>query len=268
MRIQYASDLHLEFAENSAWLENHPLEAAGDVLVLAGDIGIFGSDDYACYVEHPFWDRFAAQYRQVVVIPGNHEFYGYVDNFKVFHKGRDLGDMVDDWRLDIRPNVRCVYNAVIPLADDIDLIATPLWSRISPHRAAKTEGSVADFYRIKAGGKRLDAARFNREHERCLAFLQGAVAASRAKHIIVATHHVPSHTLTAPEYLGSSIGGAFTVELFDYIEDSPIAYWIYGHSHRNIDDVIGKTRCVANQFGYIGYGEHLTFDPARAIEIG
>ena len=33
-------------------------------------------------------------------------------------------------------------------------------------------------------------------------------------------------------------------------------YWIYGHSHRNINDVIGKTQCVSNQLGYVFSGEH------------
>ena len=265
MKIQYASDLHLEFPENTEWLANNPLRVTGDVLVLAGDIGIFGkAGDIGIfgrsgYGEHPFWDWAAAHYRQIIAIPGNHEFYR-------FH---DLDTMHDGWRRRIRRNnVRCVYNAVIPLADDIDLIATPLWSLIAVEKAKRTERGVADFSRIKWSGNNLDAARFNDEHRRCFKFLKDAVAASRAKHIIVATHHVPSRMLNALEHQGSEIGGAFTVELFDYIESSPIEYWIYGHSHRNIDALIGGTRCVSNQFGYIELNEHRNFDPAKVIEIG
>lgn len=205
-KIQYASDLHLEFWENTRFLENSPLLPEADVLVLAGDMGYLGSDNYA---RHPFWDWAASNYEQVIAIPGNHEFY----------QGYDLGGLHDGWSMEIRPNVRCFYNAVIPLTADIDLIASTLWGHIEPKDAFVTERSVAE---------------------------------SKAKHIVVATHHVPSYELVSPQFMGSPINGAFTVEMGNYIACSPIEYWIYGHSHRNIDKVIGDTRCVSNQFGWLG----------------
>lgn len=254
MKIQYASDLHLEFHDNGSWLKAHPLQVTGDVLVLAGDIGYLNDDNYS---SHPFWNWASDNYQQVVVVPGNHEFY----------KQFDINTMTDSWDMEIRRNVHCRYNAVIPLSDNIDLIATTLWSKIPIQYAFTTERSVSDFYRIMAGGKRLDYSRFNEEHERCFSFLKKAVSESKAKHIIVVTHHVPSELLTDPAFKDSKINGAFTVELFDFIYKSPIEYWIYGHSHRNIDRIIGHTRCVSNQLGYISHGEHLSFNPGKMIEI-
>ena len=37
MRIQYMSDLHMEFAENSRYIKHNEFPVTGEVLVLAGD---------------------------------------------------------------------------------------------------------------------------------------------------------------------------------------------------------------------------------------
>jgi len=39
MKIQYASELHLESRTNRDYLKNNPLLTDGDILVLAGEIG-------------------------------------------------------------------------------------------------------------------------------------------------------------------------------------------------------------------------------------
>ena len=38
MNIQYMSDLHLEFSDNSWYIKHNELPVTGDILVLAGDI--------------------------------------------------------------------------------------------------------------------------------------------------------------------------------------------------------------------------------------
>ena len=71
----------------------------------------------------------------------------------------------------------------------------------------------------------------------------------------------------SPEFKDSPLNGAFTVELGSFIANSPIEYWIYGHSHRNIDKIIGNTRCVSNQLGYVSGNEHHSFDKGKYIGI-
>ena len=132
---------------------------------------------------------------------------------------------------------------------------------------ALTGDGVADFYRIVYGENLLRYSNFNSEHQRCLDFIKKSVSASHAKHKVVVTHHVPSYQLVAPEFQGRRINGAFTVELADYIADSGIDYWLYGHSHRKIDKTIGTTRCLCNQFGYVSHNEQLSFDRGKIIEV-
>ena len=254
MKIQYASDLHLEFSENWRILRQEgPMDVRGDILVLAGDTGYLGDDNFST---HPFWDWASENYQQVIICLGNHEFYKYYD-LSTMHEGL-VGE--------IRPNVHYYYNGVVRI-ENTDFIISTLWAHIDLEDASITERGVTDFHRILYGDNILTFSDFNQEHQRCLDFIKRSVAESKAKHKVVVTHHVPSFQLMSPEFSGSRINGAFTVELADYIADSGIGYWIYGHSHRNIDKTIGTTRCVSNQFGYAFHMEHHSFDREKMIVI-
>lgn len=253
MKIQFASDLHLEFADNWRYLRRKPLEVVGDILILAGDIGYLGDDNYAT---HPFWDWASENYRQVLACMGNHEFYKYFD----------IATLEDGYCIDIRPNVKSYYNGVVHI-DDVDIILTTLWSKIPLSEAYYTEQVISDFHRILYNGELLTFADFNREHDRCLTFLKNAVSNSRIHKKVVVTHHVPSFRMQCPKFADSRANGAFIVELEEYIGSSDINYWIFGHSHYNVDIQIGKTRCVSNQLGYVFHNEHTTFNPRKHIII-
>ena len=155
----------------------------------------------------------------------------------------------------MRPNIKCYYNAVIHLSDDTDLIVSTLWGHIEAQDAFATERSVNDFYRIKDNGVVISSEQFNKEHDKCRAFIEKAVGASKSTHIVMARLHVPSFELVSPDFMGSPINGVFTAELGNFIAYSHIDYWIYGHSHRNIGKVIGQTKCISNQLGYVSHGE-------------
>jgi hypothetical protein len=209
--------------------------------------------EYALYAD--FWDYVSANFRETIVAIGNHELYTYFD----------LADIADGLVSTIRPNVKVYYNAVVQI-DNVDFIVSTLWSKIPIVNAYITEKGVNDFYRIMYKGKRLSYNIFNEEHERCLDFIRRGVACNAQnaeRKTVVVTHHVPSFELSSPDFAGSRINGAFTTELGDYIADSKIDYWIYGHSHRNIERTIGSTKCVSNQLGYVSHNEHIDFDSGK-----
>ena len=119
MKIQYMSDLHMEFQENSRYLKNNELPVTGDVLVLAGDI-FYLRDKVAPLTK--FWKWASENYRQVLIVPGNHEYYNYSD---VMERGLQ-------WRWMFRKNVGYYQNQVVRI-DDTDFVLSTLWSRINPN---------------------------------------------------------------------------------------------------------------------------------------
>lgn len=252
MTIQYASDLHLEFRENKEFLKNNPLQPVGDVLVLAGDIVPFAVmemyKDFFSYVS----DSFAATYW----IPGNHEYYGF-----------DLAKKFGVLNEKIRNNVFLVNNTSV-IQNDVKLIFSTLWSKISPINEWQIERNMSDFHVIKNGKFRFTAQRYNELHAESVALLEKELAAETNLKKVVATHHVPTLIHYPEQYKGSMLNEAFAVELFNLIETTTPDAWIYGHSHSNTPDFeIGKTRMLTNQLGYVSLGEYQQFNSNKTITL-
>ena len=254
MTIQYASDLHLELTPNARYVRSNPLDVTGEVLVLAGDICNLMGTTLPC---NEFWEWVSANYREVLIVPGNHEYY---QNYDVLADG-------DSWSREILPNVHYHQNKVVRI-DNVDFILSTLWSHIRPENEFVVEQGMYDFRQILYNGRRFTPTYFNSEHEKCLDFIKRSVAESTAERIVVVTHHLPTMAVVAPEHKSSLLNSAFATELGDFIADSRIDAWIFGHSHANEEAIIGNTRLICNQFGYIYYHEHLKgFDGRRYIEL-
>lgn len=254
MKVQYASDLHLEFYDNSVFLARGPFKVSGDILVLAGDT--LPLIEFESYKRHRFFDWCADNFRETFLIPGNHEYYH-----------NDIGMYPDEWSLHLRDNVT-MYENVSVVVDDTEFILSTLWSHIPMSKWLTLKKGMSDFSLIKYNEKPFTATPYNKLHERDLAFIKKAVAESKAAHKVVVTHHVPSSLLVAPEFKNSSLESGFTVDLTDYIASSDIDLWVYGHSHRSIERIIGNTRMASNQIGYVSYGEYgKNFSGDRSVDL-
>jgi predicted phosphohydrolase len=252
MTIQYASDLHLEFPENKTFLRANPLQAVGEVLLLAGDIVPFSVMDQHKDFFSFLSDNFAATYW----IPGNHEYY-------YFDAATKCGVLNEK----IRSNVFLVNNTSV-VHDDVKFIFSTLWSKINPANEWQIERNMSDFHVIKYGNFRFSAQRFNELHADSMIFLKQELATNAATKNVVVTHHVPTFMNYPQKYKGDILNEAFAVELFDLIEATSPNYWIYGHTHGNTPDFeIGKTKLLCNQLGYVKYGEHSMFDTKISFNI-
>lgn len=252
MKIQYASDLHLEFPENTLYMERHPLIPAADVLLLSGDISVINEK----YDRHPFWDKVSNDFKQTIVVCGNHEFY---DRY-------DVGYLSEGCIRTIRPNVKLYHNAIVPIGE-VDFILTTLWGTIPWDDAHIVQQRVADFSRIKRNGGPYLVLDFNELNSEARRFLADAISHSGRKKVVM-THHVPTMLCCSDDFKRSPINDFFVTEMHDFIYDNPIECWIYGHSHRNMSEVnVNGTRLVCNQLGYVGSKEQIGFDNSAVIEI-
>ena len=253
MKIQYCSDLHLEFPENATFLKSNPLNPAGDILILAGDIVPFAVMDK----QPDFFDYLADNFETTYWIPGNHEYY---------HS--DISERSGTLNEKIRSNVVLINNQSIKL-NNTKLIFSTLWSYISPSSEWRIKKNMSDFHVILYQGQRFSPDVFNQLHMESKAYLVSTLQDKEEDcETIVVSHHVPTLQNYPERYSGSMLNEAFVVELSDLIIDSGINYWMYGHTHANTSDFeVGKTHMLTNQLGYVEYNEHQYFDIAKTITI-
>jgi predicted phosphohydrolase len=253
MNIQYCSDLHLELSENTKWLKANPLVPVADILVLAGDIIPFTEMEQCA----DFFSFLSDHFKTIYWLPGNHEYYG-----------SNITQRSGGFREAVRPNVFLINNQAEQIDNNITLIFSTLWSHIGPAAEWDIARAVTDYRSIMQGDERFRPLHSNRLHHECRQFIEQVVADATTANIVVATHHVPTFMYYPKQYKGSVINEAFATELYDYIEQSPITAWIYGHHHSNNPEfMISNTRMLTNQLGYVRRREYYGFRKDAIITL-
>lgn len=243
MNIQYCSDLHLEFAQNSKYLKTNPLRVCGDILILAGDIVPLHDE----FLNDPFFSFISSEYKQVYWVPGNHEFYY-----------KNISDYSPSYNIQIHKNINIVNNISL-VYDGIQFIFSTLWSNIRNTNEKFIEQRVSDFDCITNNGNKFRVADYNKLHSESLRFIKDSIQGKPDK-VVVVTHHVPSKRCNTHAHRLSLINEAFCVDLTEWIKTSNINFWIYGHNHNNQKPLfVGKTIMLTNQLGYVMLGEQNNF---------
>jgi predicted phosphohydrolase len=253
MKIQYCSDLHLEFWENRNFLKENPIVPSADILILAGDVMLFSE----LYQHKDFFDFLSKNFKAVYWVPGNHEYY---------HSSMD--GRVGTFREQIRDNV-FLLNDTVEIIDNVRFVFSTLWSFIGKEAEHEIWHSLNDFRLIKVGKKKLTPEVYNKLHLEAKEFLTKTLRTKFEGNTVVVTHHVPTMMNYPPQYLGDVLNMAFASELKPLIEETQPDFWIYGHHHVSIPAYnIGKTTMLTNQLGYVSSNEFLGFDREGCFMVG
>lgn len=241
MRLQYLSDVHVEFHADAGESFVSSLDPAGiDVLVLAGDIAVGEGIG-------PALDRFCARYpdARVLYVHGNHEFYGTT-------REAVLGIT----------RAACARNGNLVWLDGDVLelggrrfLGAPLWFRPG---AEHLKMLMNDFRTIRDFGSWV-----YEENARALAFFEGQLRAGD----VVVTHYLPVEASVAPRWKGNLLNPFFLCDVEELIRARRPACWIHGHTHDSVDAVVAGTRVVANPFGYVRHELNSEFREQAVIEL-
>ena len=251
MKIQIASDLHLDYNERT-WPRRQSFRAVPerDVLVLAGDIG------RAMMARTFVVDQLKIS--PVIYVPGNHEYYG---------QRTERADVDGRWA-ELAEEHAGLHYLVGETAEieGIRFWGAPWYSDLWGARDRRTlhhvETTMNDFrwprHRPWRLGNHLVA------HE-----LQTAQLEAVAGQVdVVVTHWPPTRDAIPPRLERDPLNPYYCNSRADLVRQVGALLWISGHVHESYDYQVGPTRCVSNPAGYPDeVQESPLFRPDRVVEI-
>ena len=242
VKIQYFSDLHLEFGTIE------PVSDGADVIIAAGDIGV-GLDGIS------WLTRFD---QPVIYVLGNHEYWG-----------QDYTGFIDEvWQESSGSNVHFLENESVEI-DGVRFVGCSLWTDYGHANdqimRAAAQG-MNDFRYITDGGKPLRPARLLEAHRQSLDWLKEVLSQPYEGKTVVVTHHAPSmkswhrSPMDAYQY-------CYCSNLEPVMNDADVSLWVHGHTHQGQDYMVDDVRVVCNPRGYYNYEEVKGFSINKMIEI-
>jgi predicted phosphohydrolase len=242
MKIKILSDLHIDISP----YQDLPLEESKDtVLLLAGDI----CEVYNIELYEKFISTLSPNYKMILIIFGNHEFY----NGSIVRAPQKLKENLEKF-----DNVKILVRESIVI-EDVTFIGATLWTdfnKADPVAMWEADRRMNDFRYIRCGDNndpyklKFKANNALNEHIKDLNFIKKAVSDAKTSKIIVMTHHVPCNLSICEKYKSTLLNFSYVTALEDYIYDSGINYWIHGHTHSSSFYNLENTTIVANPRGY------------------
>ena len=264
MKIRVMSDLHLEFQNKlNDWLVPPLPHDQDTTLILAGDI--------ALHKQVPiFLGLCSAQFKHVVYVTGNHEFYK-----------ANMPAVPGKIKAAIQhlPNVHFLDTDTVEL-DGVNFVGTTLWTDMDRGNELTmyyAKAKMSDYKVIRSGPPaepwkwKLSPTETCALHRIQRDYMFDTIndLQETGKMIVAVSHHLPSFLCIAEHRRGADLNGAYASELYELIADSQPDLWVHGHTHDSVDIVPPgtNTRIVCNPRGYWPADLNPDFDPFFMVEI-
>ena len=252
MKIQIASDLHLEAREDHLPAPGafRP-DASRDLLILAGDIG-----RHLLAREFVFRELTLSP---VIYVPGNHEYYGLQNRVTVDGLWHALAAVHPDLHYLVAEGVEI---------DSVRFWGAPwysdLWGLDDGWTQLEVHRSVNDFHHPFNGLGEWNLSTHVSSHHAQTARLE----AQAGEVDVVITHWPPTRDAMHPKFEGDCLNPYFYNDHEELVRAVGARLWVSGHTHESYDYRIGVTRCVGNPSGYAPeHQDSDLFRPARVVEV-
>lgn len=223
MRLQYLSDLHIEYGND--WVDC--IVPSSKYLILAGDIAP------AFYSKLPlFYDWCHQNFHLTIHVPGNHEYFGT----SIGEGDIKLKELCE------RYDIIYAQKKIVKI-EETRILACTLWTN--------SNLMCNDYKHVKYFNTD-DRIEIHRDH---LSFLKSNID----NEAVVVTHHAPLiEGSQKPEHIGDRKTSLYCNNLPDLVDSSKA--WIYGHTHyvsdlRRDSGVIVTTNPIGNRKEKLPYAK-------------
>ena len=235
VKFQIASDLHIEYKNNSVPDPLDFITPTSEILILAGDIGSF----YKINQLKEFLIKLCEIFKIVIYVPGNQEYYTFNE-----YKPLSMNDLIKRlYEIEYSiPNLYVLNQSSI-IINDICVVGCTLWS--------KPEIKIPKFI-VRIHG--INNELFEQKHIRDIEYIKKMIDYSHNNNLklLVITHYCPSLKVLEGSRKRDKFTSLYVTDLEYLLNKNNIHTWICGHIHNNFDFISENgTRVVGNQKGKI-----------------
>lgn len=242
IKVQVASDIHLEYYGRHRPLMDHFIRPAAPILLLCGDIGNAFDERYETFLK-----ECSTSFEKVFLIPGNHEYFNIGKaTYTMEEHFSKLAYVVQAFS-----NIHLLNRATYELLPGLHIVGCTLWSHVYKMYYDTATKRSNDIRRIRTGGGLLTLDSMNEMHMTDLKWLEKTLAATaaRGEKAIVMTHHMPTYLLIDEKYDSEVETNCLFATQLDRLIREPVVAWFCGHSHTAKRVVKNGIVVALNPFG-------------------